>query len=47
MNSSDYADRSLSMAEGLSRRQAEKKLKNNLDHMEVMKNRLKVLSSQA
>ncbi len=47
MDSTDYRDRNFSLADGLTRKQIEKKLKNDLNHVEVMRNRLKVLTSQA
>ena len=43
----EYKDRSFSLGDGLTRRQAEKKLKNDMNHVEIMKNRIKVLTSQA
>ena len=39
--------RQLSLQQGLTKRKADKILRNNLHHMEVMKNRLKVLTSHA
>ena len=45
-DTNDYKDRSFSLADGVTRRQAEKKLKSDLNNVEVMKNRLKVLTSQ-
>ena len=46
-DSAEYKERSFSLADGLTRRQAEKQLKNHLNHVEVMKNRVKVLTAQA
>lgn len=43
----DFRDRNFSLEDGVTKRQAEKKLKNNLNHVEVVKNRIKVLTSQA
>lgn len=42
-----FRDRNFSLEDGVTKRQAEKKLKNNLNHVEVVKNRIKVLTSQA
>ena len=47
MDETDYRDKKFSLAEGLSRRQAEKILKSNLNNVEIMKNRIKVLTSQS
>lgn len=47
MSSFDDRNRNFSLEEGITRKQAEKTLRNNLNHMQVMKNRLKVLTSHA
>jgi len=47
MEETDYRDRKFSLAEGISRKQAEKNMRSNLSNVETMKNRLKVLTLQA
>jgi len=43
----DNRNRHFSLADGISKRQAEKQLKASVQYVEMMRNRLKVLASQA